>query len=238
MKNRYKHILLDADNTLFDFDAAEKNAFLSLSCVDSEVFCEKNYDLYHKINDSAWKRLERGEITKARLKTLRFSELYAALSREVSDSTLSDIVTLYPKMLARGTALLDGALETVRRLSAEYDMYIITNGLSDVQRARFAASELRVYIKELFVSESIGFEKPSTQYFDFVLNAVGDCDRRNYIVVGDSLTSDIDGALSSGLDCVFFDKNGTGPCSRQPTYIIRKIFELADVVLCTEPKGF
>lgn len=230
MEKRYKHILFDADNTLFDFDAAEKNAFLSLSTINGEVFCEDNYSLYHEINDSAWKRLERGEITKTQLKTLRFAELYRALSRDEKQGEIERVVESYPRFLSRGTDLIDGALETVKKLSHDYDLYIITNGLYDVQSARFAASELVPYIKELFISEKIGYEKPSRQYFDHVLAAVGDSKRENYLVVGDSLTSDIDGAVGASIDCVFFDKKGSGVGARRPTYTITNISHLVGIV--------
>lgn len=237
MNKKYKYILFDADNTLFDFDVAEKKAFLSLGNIDSAVFREENYRLYHEINDSAWKRLERGEITKPQLKRLRFTELYGALLLNPCEKLIDTVVNEYPKMLARGTDLIDGALDTVRCLSSEYSIYIVTNGLYDVQSARLAASPVSEYVRELFVSEKIGFEKPSTRFFDFVFKSVGDLDKDSYIVIGDSLSSDIDGACASGIDSVYFDRASRGTQGRDPTYVIKKLTELFDIIPVDRLRG-
>lgn len=230
MNKKYKYILFDADNTLFDFDAAEREAFLSLGKLDPRVFREENYGLYHRINDSAWKRLERREITKRTLKRLRFSELYEALSLPVDEALIDAVVSEYPRQLSRGTFLIEGALDTVRRLSAQYEIFIVTNGLCDVQSARLAASPVSEYVRELFVSEKIGFEKPSEHFFEYVFNAVGDEERSSYIIVGDSLSSDIDGAAAAGIDSVFFDRNGTGTDGRHPTHTVQSLSELFGII--------
>jgi len=226
MTKKYKHLLFDADNTLLDFNKAENEAFLALSALDSDVFNEKHYRLYHDINDSLWKALEKREVTKAELKILRFCLLYESLGVNVSDEKLSTIVNTYPKYLAQGTALIDGALDVIKELYPKYDIYIITNGLYDVQTARFNKSELKKYIKALFISEEIGYEKPDKNFFEWVINTVGDKNKSNYLVIGDSLSSDIDGALAFGFDSIYFDREGKGSGTRRPTITISSLREL------------
>lgn len=223
---KYKYLLFDADNTLFDFNTSEKRAFLALSVIDSKVFVVENYELYHKINDLMWKRLERREITKPELKFMRFRELFRQLSLEVSEKTLAEIVTSYQNNLALGTDLLSGAEETVKNLSADHEIYIVTNGISYVQTNRLNASALKGYVKKLFISEDIGVEKPSTKFFDYVIDTVGDPDRSAYVVIGDSLSSDIDGAIASKIDSVYLDPNGIGTKGREVTRCITSIKQL------------
>lgn len=230
MNTKYKHLLFDADNTLFDFNAAERRAFLALFEIDSLVFNEKNYSLYHDINDAVWKRLEKHDITKTELKSLRFRELYRELNLDVTEEKIALIVETYPKILALGTDLINGAFEVVSYLSKNYDIYIITNGLYDVQTARLAKSKLRPYIKELFVSEKVGCEKPGTKFFDFVLSTIGDGNRDNYIVIGDSLTSDIDGAIASGIDCIYYDPEDHGQHGRKVTHRINELGDLLKLI--------
>ena len=230
MRSHYKHLLFDADNTLFDFNAAEHNAFLALSDIDSTVFCENNYGLYHKINDIMWKRLEKQEITKDELKKLRFYDLYKALSLSVNDTTLDTIVKAYPKNLALGTILIPGALEIIKKLHTYYGIYIITNGIYEVQTTRLSTSALFPYIDNVFISEKLGYEKPAKEFFDCVLDSEGDYDKENYIVIGDSLSSDIDGAIASGIDCIYFDPKNCGAKGRAPNYIINSLYEIDNIL--------
>ena len=230
MNSKYKYLLFDADNTLFDFNAAENRAFLALDSIDPFVFTKENYPLYHEINDLMWKRLEKCEISKSELKSLRFRELYRTLGVDVYDETISMIVATYPKMLALGTDLINGAEELIKNLSRDYEIYIITNGLSDVQTTRLSNSVLKPYIKDLFISEAVGAEKPSIRFFDHVLEVIGDSDRSRYIVIGDSLSSDIDGAIASGIDSVYFDPRSVGTKGRSVTYTVRELCEINEIL--------
>ena len=230
MKKQYKYLLFDADNTLFDFNTAEHRAFLALSDIDSDVFSEESYELYHKINDRLWKRLEKREITKDELKRLRFAELYCTLGRTANDETLNAIVKTYPRKLALGSDLLSGVLETVKELSERYSIYIITNGIYEVQTARLENSVIRPYVKHSFISEKVGYEKPAKEFFDHVLEYIGDHNPDNYIVIGDSLSSDIDGAIASGIDCVYYDPEDHGTDGRSVTFKIADIRELLSII--------
>ena len=155
--NNYKYLLFDADNTLFDFNKAEKSAFLSLGDQLPDVFSEENYGLYHKINDEMWKSLERGEITKAKLKTLRFERLLDAVGHPCSEETSASVAARYESALGNGRFLIDGALEILDYLYERYKIYIITNGLKAVQTKRFDGSLIEKYISKLYISEEIGY---------------------------------------------------------------------------------
>ncbi len=224
--NNYKYLLFDADNTLFDFNKAEKAAFLSLGEGLPQIFSEETYDLYHRINDDMWKSLERGEITKSRLKTRRFELLFEALGYPCDESLAESTAKAYESALGNGRFMIDGAAPILEYLSAKYEIYIITNGLVNVQTKRFSGSELEKYIKKLFISEEIGFEKPDARFFETVLERVGDSDRDSYLVVGDSLSSDIKGAVNFGIDAVHFDPAGKGSGEYAVMTSVRHLSEL------------
>lgn len=227
---KYKHLLFDADNTLFDFNYAEREAFLSLSDIDEVVFTAENYPLYHRINDAAWKLLEKGEITKDELKIRRFADLFKYLGMDVQCEKLCEIVSVYPERLADGSKLIDGAFEIIKELSKDFDIYIITNGISGVQNKRFRNSPICEFVNRMFVSEDIGYEKPSAKYFDYVLSEIGDGDTRNYLVIGDSLTSDIDGAIAYGIDCIHYDPGNFGSGGRRVNHTVSLLSEIFDIL--------
>ena len=183
----YKYLLFDLDNTLMDFDRAEETAFYAAFSASALAVDDGVYRLYHEINGGLWKQLEKGEMTRERLKDLRYEMLFERLgmpddgrSREVSDR--------YFEELACQRFMMDGAEDVCRLLRPHYKMYIVTNGTYEVQRGRFFGSPLEKYFDGIFVSEHIGAAKPSPLFFDHVLKTVGDGDRSAYCVIGDSLT--------------------------------------------------
>ncbi len=222
----YKYLLLDADNTLFDFNRAEKTAFyaafsaLGLSA-DTQIYAR-----YHEINDELWRRLERKEVTREHLKMLRFELLFNEIGIP-SEPNAEKISRLFFVLLGQQRFLLDGAVDVCRALSEKYSLYIITNGSAIPQSSRFQGSGLEPYFRDVYISETIGVEKPSPAYFSYVMNAVGDSDPSHYLVIGDSLTSDIDGAIAAGMDRVWLDHKGMHDThGRDVTYIIRDIRDL------------
>ena len=61
---QYKIILLDVDGTLLDFDKAEEQGIGFLLRTYGVPETEENKEAYHKLNQSYWRRMERGELTR------------------------------------------------------------------------------------------------------------------------------------------------------------------------------
>ena len=226
---KYKFLLLDADETLFDFPRAEREALCdALRAVDITPN-EEMITTYSKINDGFWKMLERGEIEKNELRVARFE----AFCRHYGFLTdVSSLALAYTDALSQKGYLIDGALAACRALAAHCKLYIITNGIATVQRGRFEPSPLREFVQELFISEEIGAEKPHTAYFNAVAAKIPDFDRQKALVVGDSLSSDMRGGVNAGIDtCWFNPKNKPVPADIPITYVIRTLEELIPLVL-------
>lgn len=141
---KYKYILSDADNTLFDFDLAEHEALSETMKKFGVCLSETEHAAYHEINDGLWKKLERGEITREKLKIVRFSEFSDFLGRGIEASP-EELAQEYVKNLALQSQLVPGALEFCRNTSAKYPLYLITNGITHVQRSRLAGSPIADY---------------------------------------------------------------------------------------------
>jgi len=231
MMKPYKYLLLDLDNTLFDFDRAEKAAFFAAFSASGIHADDSVYEKYHVINSALWKQLERGEVTKDQLKVLRFSRLFEACGIPSADGGYA-MSCLYADLLAGQRFLLDGAKDVCQVLSTHYKLYGVTNGIGYIQRGRFFGSELEVYFSDLFISEELGAEKPSPIYFSQVIDRVGDEDLSRYCIIGDSLSSDIAGAGNVGIDAIWLDRAHTGDArGHAVSYILNDIRELPDYLL-------
>ncbi len=204
-KPKYEIVLADADETIFDFIKAEYTAFkmtlnyFGKDCTDDEV------EVYSNINLRHWKELEKGTIDRETLKTSRFSEWFSIMGFNLDPKAFNE---KYAVNLGECGILIDGAEGFIRKLSTICDIYIITNGLTASQTGRFNASTIKPYIKKLYISESIGYSKPDKEFFDYCINDIGEPDRLKYIVLGDSLTSDMQGGRNAGLTTCRFSRDG------------------------------
>ncbi len=224
----YKYILCDADDTLLDFAAAERQAFKE-SCVEfGAIFTDEIYSRYHEINDSHWKKLELGMTTRDRLKRERFEELFRETGI-LPTGLADDFAVTYIENLSHQSQLFPGVLDILAKLCKKYSIYIITNGATVAQHGRLDSSPVMDYAKGLFISEEIGAAKPSKDYFDYVINAVGDTNMNNYIVVGDSPSSDIKGALNCGMDSCLIT-NGKEYKDHGQTYTLKYFTDILSVL--------
>lgn len=200
-----RFVLLDLDDTLLDFAAAERAA---LSATLTEFGVAPKEELlagYSEINAAMWRAMERGEIDREDLKRVRF-RIFA----EKFGLTLpvEKVKTAYEGRLGDGFFLMPRAEETLAALQKKYDLYVLTNGTVAVQTRRIAGSGVERYIKGAFYSEEVGFQKPKKEYFDAVFARIPDFSAESAVMVGDSLTSDVLGAKNAGLRSVWFNPKG------------------------------
>ena len=225
---KYEILLFDADHTLFDFIKSEylalKSALEALGCPSDDAVIER----YSVINVKYWKMLERGEIDKISLKLARFVEFGREYGFEDKAEALSD---LYMENLAHESHLFDGALEMIEKLSKKYRLFIITNGVKSTQDGRFSVSPITKYFEKIFISELIGAEKPSKVFFDAVEANIEGYERSRALVIGDSLSSDIKGAINAGIDSCWFNPHSKeAPEGWNITYTVKSFDEILNLL--------
>lgn len=222
---KYTTLLFDLDDTLMDFGKAEENAVKKLLEKYSIPATEENKQLYVKMNKSKWTALEKGEITRKQLFSTRFSDYFSAVSVEADGIKANEE---YISFLGEGSFIIDGALEICRELHKKYSMYIITNGAKKAQEGRLTDSPLMEYFDGVFISEEIGFDKPKKEYFDFVYAHIEETNKSKTLIIGDSLNSDIAGAVNYGVDCCWVNRGD--PKETAATYTVKNIGELLSIL--------
>ncbi len=221
-------ILFDLDNTILDFDKAEE---IALTKTFRELHINPTKQMmsrYSEINLAQWKLLEQGKITRDEVKTRRYSLLFQEFGIESSADQAEEI---YEKDLGIGHYFLDGAEELLRDLHNQYHLYIVTNGTASVQRGRIKSAGLRNYCQDIFISEVIGFNKPRREYFDCCFAKIPEFCKDRCIIVGDSLTSDIQGGINAGIRTIWFNHDHIDNISDvHPDYTINSLNELQAVL--------
>lgn len=203
---KYDIVLLDADETVFDFKKSEAYSFEKTLAEFGVEFNEERLKLYSDINLYMWKALERGEVTRESLKTKRFDMFFEQVGVANIDTKLFNERYVY--YLSTCTFLLDGAYEFVEKLSKYCKLYLATNGLTIVQRGRLEKSSIKPFLNGFFISEEIGFAKPDKAYFEYILTDIKAEDKSRVIILGDSETSDMQGGKNIGIKtCLYNPKN-------------------------------
>lgn len=195
-----EYLFLDLDDTILDFHKAER---IALSKTLSQFGVEPTEAVlarYHKINQWHWEQLEAGKLTRDEVLTGRFDALFRTLGTAV-DARLC--ARTYENNLSVGHWFLPGAEDAVARLSRKYRLFLASNGTASVQKGRLTSANLYRFFEKVFVSQEIGFNKPSKAYFDACFAQIPDFEPQKAVMVGDSLTSDIQGGINAGIATVW-----------------------------------
>lgn len=201
----FRTILMDVDGTLFDFEASERNALSETFKKYGYVLTEEIRNIYERINKDLWKQFEQGKIDRNTVIYSRFGKLFKEIGIDDDGIAFEDD---YQRILGMQHHLLEDALEVVQYLHAKYDLYIVTNGVTATQMQRLKDSTLDRYVKDIFVSEATGFQKPMKEYFDYCFARIRDIDKSRTMIIGDSLTSDIKGGNNAGITTCWYNPKG------------------------------
>ena len=225
----YDHILFDADNTLLDFDKAQIISFKSVIANFGLCFSEKIYKEYELINHNLWHRYEQGIISKEYVQATRFSDFFNNLGMSVDGKYANSI---YQRELSKQSWLLPHSVEICKELFPYTTLSIVTNGVGDTQAKRISNSEIYKYISFLVISDIIGYAKPSMEFFSEAFKIIGCKDTNRILIVGDSIASDIQGGINSGIDTCWYNPTGIEPPPNlRINYIISDLYDLKGIVL-------
>lgn len=220
----YHTFLLDADDTLLDFQASQDEAF-RYTCHHFGV--EPTEDLirtYARLNSRYWAMFERGEITKEALVVARFDELVA---QHGLPGTGIQWEAIYQPQLAQGFHTVSHAHEVLQQLHQQATLACVTNGVASTQQNRLTHAGLAPYFDALFISEAVGAPKPEAFYFQHVQQALSLPHWQGVLLVGDSPTSDMAGGFRMGIDtCWVHTPETSWQGQPQPTYQITDLRQL------------
>lgn len=204
-----KYLLWDIDNTLLSFDLAEMASMTKgFDKFGLNIGDAKALEVYKNINDKYWKMLEKGQMTREEILTGRFEEFFDLYDITYDERLVNDFNLFYQEELGKQVFFNDCAEEVLRKLSKDYKQYAVTNGSKVAQSGKLKNSGLDKVFDGVFISEDLGVDKPYKEFFDIVFDQIGSDNRDDYIIIGDSLTSDIRGGNNAGIRTIWYNKDG------------------------------
>ena len=225
----YKFLLFDLDHTLLDFDAAEDVALTQLLKEEGVMDIQAYKDYYVPMNKALWKDLEQKKITKSDLVNTRFSKLFEHFGIEKDGTYLANRYQFY---LALQGQVFSGAMELLDNLiDRSYELYAATNGITAIQTGRLAQSGLAPYFNQVFISEQLQTQKPDALFYERIGQQITGFDKEKALMIGDSLTADIQGGNNAGIDTIWYNPNHlVNKTGAQPTYEVHSYQALLETL--------
>lgn len=226
----YKYLLCDIDGTVLDFIASEKYAIRFLfekynlgKCTDEMI------KMYSEINSKYWRKLEMNELTKSEILIGRFMEFFDIIG--VDTSVAEDFNNDYQVKLGDYVEFIDNSEEILLSLKGKYVLAAVTNGTRVAQERKLSLSGLDKVFDKIFISEVVGSEKPNKEFFDNVFKNLGITNKKEALIIGDSLAGDMQGGYNAGIDTCWFNPNHNVNTLNIPvTYEIDSIKLLNDIL--------
>ena len=224
---RYKLILFDNDDTLMDFQAGNRNAVNRL--MDELGYHDPDrYEQYEAVNLECWAELEQGKMKQDRLRQERFTRFF---ERYPVPGDATQAAERFVTLLGEQSILLPHALDVVRAIAEKLPVVVVTNGMTVIQRNRFARSPLLAYVSDVVISEEAGASKPRPELFWLALERHG-ASPGDALVIGDGLNSDIRGANNAGIDACWYNPAGKPlPDGLRAEYIISDLRQCVPIAL-------
>lgn len=227
---RIKTVLWDFDNTLLSFDAAEKAAILStfkkLNLGDCTTAMLKRYS---KINKGYWEKIEKKEIDKSFALVQRYADFFSEYN--IDTNMAARFNAEYEVALGDTIVYIDNSYELVKSLKGKNKQYIVSNGAKNVQTLRLKKSGFDELMDGIFISDIIGAEKPSVEFFNHVFENIKFNDKSEILIVGDSLTSDIKGGNNAGIITCWYNPKKKGiPGGYLVDYNIQNLNEITSIL--------
>lgn len=202
-----KVILWDIDGTLLNFEEAEKHAIRACFAQFGLGECTDHMLAdYSAINRVYWQKLERGEMSKPDILIGRFATFFEKYGLDISCAPAFN--AQYQISLGDTVCFNPNGLEVVTALQGKVKQYAVTNGTKVAQQRKLERSGLNRLLDGVFISENLGIEKPGIGFFHRVWEQIGQFDPNEVMIVGDSLTSDIQGGNNAGILCCWFNPEG------------------------------
>ena len=206
---KYDIILMDIDNTLLDFDAGTRDSLAALLAAFGLELTTERENRFHQINNRFWTAYEHGEIPKSAIFERRFAEFLGELGIETDPLEANE---QFAKGLRESAVLMPGCMELLDALKGRCRLFAVTNGVVTTQTPRLEKAGFGAYFERIFISEAMGCKKPEKAFFDKCFDVIGPVDKDRCIILGDSLTSDMQGGRNAGITTCYLGSNPDDRC--------------------------
>ena len=229
--NNIRAIFFDADDTIVDHKECERQALLFLFNKIGKEYKEQYQSIFRPLDRQLWDSAEHGlnTISKKDIPEYRFKEFFKRIDLNYNDYRKEN--ELFKEGLAKSTALTENAYEIMQYLYFNnYKLYVVTNGIVELQRPRIRNSKISKFISDIIVSEEVSSCKPNPKIFRVLLDKIN-MKSSEVIMIGDSLEKDIQGAKNADIKAIWYNPNNKiNKTKIEPHYQITNLIQLKEIL--------
>ena len=222
-----KAVFLDVDNTLLDFNLSAKEAIIAAFSELNLPFSDSVMPTFFNVNDELWQKIEKKQLTRQELHKIRWQIVFDKLQ---INAVGTDMERLFLKNLFDCAILVEGALDLVKYLSEKYDVYTASNAPYSQQVNRLTVSGIMPFVKGIMNFESQGIHKPQKSFFEKCLEAVSPVKTDEIVLIGDSLTADMQGGKAVGFTTIWFNRQNKEQPNGLCDYTVTKLSEIKNIL--------
>ena len=241
---KYKILIYDLDDTLIDNRKNTRAAFKRMLESNSSPYSDDEFERWYQVDKKFWLDWQDGRIelperlkhetgTKSDgfLDWVRAQRVLIYFGDGISLERAIELNNVYMNTLIEEVHPIEGALETLQHLSKKYTILVATNGPKLATRHKLEKIKCLHFVTEVLSADMFGYMKPKIEFFEAIEQKYDDFNRSDYLIIGDSLKSDVGFGMNAGIDSCWFNTDRISLDGiHKPTYTIDKLTDLKDVL--------
>ncbi len=122
--------------------------------------------------------------------------------KEITEEEILRLGGKFKEIRENSLYLFPEVPEVLEELRSDYQLGLLTNGPSDLQRSKIEMLDIADWFEDIVVSGEHGTAKPDPKIFEIALERL-DTDRNSSVYVGNSQRYDVAGANNAGLPVIW-----------------------------------
>ncbi len=239
---KYEVILFDLDDTLIDNLENVRYAYRKMVEFMDEKYTEEGFQKWYNLDKQFWIDFSNQQIEVPLeyrsnhddfVKYVRSLRYVLYFDNKIPLEKAFEINELFLESLNELVIPVEGAKEILEYLHSNYRLVVATNGPTSAVESKLKKIDCLDFIDSIFSADMTKntVTKPDIKYFDELLEFIHFQDKEKLLIVGDSLRSEVQGGMNSGIDSVWFNRlQEKLPSQYKPTYIIEDLIDLKNII--------
>lgn len=242
--NKYKILIFDLDDTLIDNKENSRYAYTKMVEEMKESYSEEGFARWYYIDGKFWEdhqaglieipehfKNETGKKSNEFLNWIRAQRVLIYFNNSISLEKAIELNYIYMKSLTENVITLPGVYKTLNYLKDKYTIIIATNGPQIAAKDKVAKTNCLAFVDYVLSAEICGYMKPHKEFFEAIQKLLDNYNNEEYLIIGDSLKSDIAFGNNCNFDSCWFNKNHeTLLAEYSPTMIIEELTDLIKIL--------
>lgn len=242
--NKYKILIFDLDDTLINNTENIRFAYKKMIESKNIKYSNSNFNKWYNIDKQFWLdwqnglvkipeifKNETGKKSEDFLNWLRAQRVLIYFNNTISLKEAINLNNIYMQSLTNVVIPIINVYETLKYLSKKYYIIVATNGPSIAAEKKLEKINCLNLVKKILAADMFGYMKPKKEFFEAIQNILNNYNKSEYLIIGDSLKSDVGFGMNCGFDSCWFNKN-TEKLTKEykPTIIIENLIELKNIL--------